>query len=339
MKIKGKVLLRRGLKWGGVGLLCLVFMLLILELFYRYQWIDTYRREITHLNRTAGDKNSRPTCLVMGDSFTANDSSWVATLRRLQPDWHIINSAVPGTGVSQARIMAPGRFASYQPDLFIYQIYVGNDLFDYRYPVSIGGAGFFRSCYWAMANRFRSLSWLNYALGQFTASEVEKQGDPKLLEAGFAPELYNAREKLYLRAEPGLISNQVMLENGREEDMQDYLDELDELLDMAGDIPVLVFVVPHHSQLISGDGYAHLQRLGAELPFPRHFQKTNYPFMMELLLRIKRRKNVHFWNPMPFLDMHQRERPVYYANDPHLNHFGQRKLGEWVDHIFRVMEW
>ena len=145
----------------------LLFLTLGLELAWRFQWIDTYRRELNVLNPTLEVQKSGKTILLMGDSFTAAQNSWAETLRKLRPNDKIINSAVPGTSVLHANVMLSGRLETFQPDLLIYQIYVGNDLFDLRYPLNWQELSFGRYFYWALANRFRGIGWLNYALGQF----------------------------------------------------------------------------------------------------------------------------------------------------------------------------
>ena len=50
----------------------------------------------------------------------------------------MINAGIPGSSVLQANLVAPTRFSRFEPSVFVYQINVGNDLVNLRYPVSWG---------------------------------------------------------------------------------------------------------------------------------------------------------------------------------------------------------
>ena len=115
-------------------LVSLGLALLVLEWLYRSQLVDTYRPELHTFNPPQVlASHAKPTFLVMGDSFTASRTSYAGILQDTLQEWRVINAAVSGTGVLQALYMAPKRFAQFHPSLFLYQVYVGNDLFDIRY--------------------------------------------------------------------------------------------------------------------------------------------------------------------------------------------------------------
>jgi len=65
---------------------------------------------------------------------------------------------VGGTGIFQTLMIAPGRLRRFHPSVLVYQIYVGNDLFDVRYPVSWRRLSIARNVYWTAANHLRSLA-------------------------------------------------------------------------------------------------------------------------------------------------------------------------------------
>ncbi len=150
--------------WLRLMVFLCCFSLLALEGIYRFQLVDCYRGELLR-NNSAVDLQAhtrRKTLLIMGDSFAAQADTFAFDLRRaLDGQWRTVNSAVGGSGVIQASLMAPRRFRKFTPSLFLYEIYVGNDLFDLRYPSAWGRVSPLRSFYWLMSRNFRSLAWLN----------------------------------------------------------------------------------------------------------------------------------------------------------------------------------
>src|SRR4029453_19648678 len=108
--------------------------------------------------------NAKPTLLVMGDSFTASRTSYAGILQDTLQEGETINAAVSGTGVLQALYMAPKRFAQFHPAIFLYQVYVGNDLFDIRYPTNWHTISLVRNVYWSLANHFHVVGYLNFPL-------------------------------------------------------------------------------------------------------------------------------------------------------------------------------
>ena len=69
----------------------------IVELAYRFQWLDTYRAELRAYNPpdVINGAWKGPTLLAMGDSFTAGTASYPDMLRSLLPGWRIINGENP----------------------------------------------------------------------------------------------------------------------------------------------------------------------------------------------------------------------------------------------------
>ncbi|MEL7223064.1 MAG: hypothetical protein AAGJ93_17200, partial [Bacteroidota bacterium] len=118
------------------GILYLLFLLvatiLLLEVSYRWNIVDFYGANLRRLNtEELGTKSDLPSVLVIGDSFSADMSSYVGFLRDSLREHRIINAAVPGTGVRQHQRFFKQRIREFQPEMLIYQLYVGNDLLDY----------------------------------------------------------------------------------------------------------------------------------------------------------------------------------------------------------------
>ena len=108
----------------------IVIVVILMEVAYRFQIIDFYRAELNALNphRNAAKTTAKKTLLVFGDSFTVQTNSWLNQLRIDSPHYRIINSAITGTSIVEASYIAPGRIKAFDPDIVIYQVYVGNDL-------------------------------------------------------------------------------------------------------------------------------------------------------------------------------------------------------------------
>jgi hypothetical protein len=335
MKPERKAFFKKWLRRIAWLPLILLVLLAILEIFYRNQWMDTYKRELNALNPPTGPANPSKKVLAMGDSFTAAENSWVNVLRTRHPDWQIVNSAVPGTTIYQANLMLEGRLETFKPDLLIYQVYVGNDLFDLRYPQNWGEIGWGRNIYWGLANHVRSLAWLNYALGQFKrAASMPDFAQGKENQGAFDPAKYSERERLYLRAEPELIRNQVSLEGGREEDMEDYMELMKEFLATAREAGcrVLVLVVPHCAQVEPRYG-ERMRMIGAKgAEYGGEIGGAMYPFWRKLAEL--QGEGAGFVNLLPLLS--EREgmgEAMYYLHDAHLNDAGQTMVANAVDFI------
>lgn len=319
---------RKALRWSGRLLLALLLMLLVLEVAYRYQWIDTYRKVPESLNPPEALTGSGRTLLVLGDSFSALPHSWVERLRPALGGMRVINAAVSGTGIVQADIMAPALFDRFQPDILVYQIYAGNDLADLRYPVAWTRVNPLRNLYWTLAHNFRSLAWLNNAFGQWRNTQTPAELLPAF-NAPFDPSRYTAREKLLLQADPRLIQDQALLGGGREDDMDAYLRRLENLLARceAQGTQVYLLVLPHCAQ-VSMRYTLQMHDLGADFSSDWKIQ-PDYPFLWRIAGYTQGRATV--LNPLPaFQAAEAQGDTLFYNNDPHLNPKGQALLGDWV---------
>ncbi|MEL6867079.1 MAG: hypothetical protein AAFP19_21830 [Bacteroidota bacterium] len=72
---------------------------------------------------------------------------------------------------------------------------------------------------------------------------------------------------------------------------------------------------------------------GAQKHEPTPILQSSYPFYHFLVQNLES-EQVQVLNPLPMLQSADREKAVYYNNDPHLNPYGQAVLGEWMlEHI------
>lgn len=325
---------------SGLALVAL-FLLGAMEMIYRLQLIDCYRGELEQNNRP-GDLKSpsdKKTLLIMGDSFAAQRDTFAFDLRRsLDEDWRTINSAIGGTGVIQAKILAPGRFHRFVPQLFLYEVYVGNDLFDLRYPSAWGRVSPLRSFYWLGSRNIRSLAWLNYKIGQIRARVFR----PSLGKSGriyhpqkdkFSPGKFERRDRIYAKAEPDMVADSVLLRGRRRRDFKTYLRALDALLGNCSthECRVILIVIPHFSQL-GPEAAQRAREIGFSIPDSPHYLNFDYPFVQALQQHLsKTRPQAILINPLETFAREERKgHKIYYRHDSHLNPIGQRLLAHLV---------
>ena len=332
-----------------------VFMLLFLglELVWRYQWVDFYRKELKALNppSESNSDQKKSNILLLGDSFTAQTESYVAFLRKDLPHLNLINSAIPGTGIREALAIAPGRVEKFQPKLVIYQVYVGNDLSDIRHP-SGSALSWSRRTYWKIADRLGCIAWFNYASGQviYQAREeksVEKramenpesipedeQEDPKSNNP-FSPETYNQREKILLEGEPSLLKNSIMLEGGRNLQHEILLEGIKKLAQICAenDTKLWIMVIPHCAQ--TAPHYIEAMRtLGADLPLDIELLAPGYPFFAQMKTALESNpetRQTGLFNLQPRFSKEETQgKQLYFLNDPHLNQWGQAVIADFL---------
>ena len=332
--------LRKTLLLALMALVSLSLALLVLEWLYRLQLVDTYRPELHTFNPPQVlAPNAKPTLLVMGDSFTASRTSYAGILQDTLQEWRMINAAVSGIGVLQALYMAPKRFAQFQPSIFLYQVYVGNDLFDIRYPTNWHTISLGRNVYWFLANHLRVIGYLNYRLRQVketltsrhshrlslagTAVAASAAGDP----GAFSVEHYDTRVKLYVRAEPALIEDSILVQGNRQHDYGIFLERLAQLLTYCTPAAcrAYILVIPHVCQ-VDAAYLTYMSQLGARFTTPAALGLPEYPFLVRLRERFTAWPNVHIVNPLSTLREVHAQQAVYYANDEHLSPAGQQEI-------------
>lgn len=324
-------MLRKGLKTIAYLLFLNVTVLLLLEMCYRLYVIDFYQGQLIGLNDEADlGSSDEPTILVIGDSFSADQSSYVGHLRGSLPGYRVINAAIPGTTISQHRLLFRSRMKRFEPDILLYQIYVGNDLLEFHHPTSSDGISIVRKCYWWLTDRFLVLGYINARLPQLRQAiyhDLPIVLDPKEQEQ-FSVERYSQRSKMQFRAEPYLLENTVFLKRNRVIDMKNYTKQLETMLNGApSDCTIKVLVMPHCSQV--NESYAsNMTQIGAKFSPEVDITQVQYPFIDYLNEHFD--QHIQIINPLQNLQQAESKDAVYYANDPHLNPFGQGVVAKQI---------
>jgi hypothetical protein len=341
---------RRLVALGVTWLIAGVLLLLLVEAIYRWQLVDSYGTELRTFNPpSALAETDRPTLLIMGDSLTAGRGSYPDLLRVARPDLRVVNAGLPGTGLVQAQITAPHRFRTFRPAYFVYQLNVRNDLLNLRWPVAWGRLSLARNLYWTLAERFRSMEFVNYRLGQLRFRlhhQRTANGEAPLTVSGVAGgpsacewrheaidvAAYGPRSRFLVEAWPDLVEQQVLLEGVWRETFQELLDRLPQLLGHCdpADCRAWLLVVPDAIQVDAR--YVELmERMGGTVKHPEAVLGDEPPFLAGLRDWAEGQGDVRVRIVDPLAALRRLEeqgRRAYYALDPHLNACGQEILGQ-----------
>lgn len=292
----------------------------VFEVAYRYQLIDFYATGWQYLNSNVDKESELPKILVLGDSFSAGDKTWVSDLNKSKK-FVAYNSSVPGIGVETFNFLLSSRLKEVQPDIVILQLYVGNDLYDINKPVNWQTFNLSRNLFWSVSNHFRSLNYLNYKAGQ-VSQDVVGNVDPKTVQ-GFNEKLYSSRTKMYIQGDVNYPQNSILLDESVEPEFEELKSGIEKIRsEVPEDIPIYVLVVPHCTQLDTFyvDNY---RKLGAEI---KGSVVGSSRWCENLAI-----DGMSIINPVHILSQFDspKER-AYLVNDPHLTDQGQRVLGDFV---------
>jgi hypothetical protein len=241
--------------------------------------------------------------------------------------------------VLQALYIAPNRFAQFDPSILLYQVYIGNDLFDLRYPLNWRTISLGRNVYWFLANHLRVIGYLNYRLRQIKETlalgrrhALSLVGTVVAASAAtdtevFSVEHYDTRVKLYVRAEPALIEDSILVQGKRQHDYAVFLERLAQLLTYCKPetCRAYILVMPHVCQ-VDAAYLTYMGQLGARFTSPAALGLPEYPFLVRLREHLTAWPNVDIINPLPRLRQAQTQQAVYYANNEHLNPAGQQEI-------------
>jgi len=330
--------IRPWIGWAIYLAVLLVCVLGLLETAYRCQWIDAYAPELSRFNAPQDlHKDARPAVLTMGDSFTAGNQSYPAHLRTAVPHWRVINAGVSGSGIFQALQIAPRRFEQCEPRLFIYQIYVGNDLIDVAYHPNWRQFSLARNLWWTLTRYVTVVPYLRYRLTQLTQPQQSQAGSVQdsagiNVSETFSVQQYTPRIPLYYMLEPDVVQNSILLKGVRAQDFRVLTRNLTKLVAYCK--PPLcrtyVLVMPHKAQ-VGPPYFAWERKLGARLDSAPEITQDEYPFVQGLR-RDLARTGVVVLNPLPYLkreEVHRLQR-LYYVNDDHLTPEGHRALTAYL---------
>lgn len=297
-------------------LLVLFLTQLLLEWIYREQWIDFYKHEWRYQNKVTEPDTSKTRILVFGDSFSADQLSWV-NLWKKDTLKQVFNAAIPGTGPETFRLIAGNRIKEVKPDIVLVQLYEGNDLYDLSKPVRWKVHGIGRNLFWFLSSWFRSLGYINYRLGQHQA-DLAVQGNPKESEQ-FDPRLYDPRTKLFIKGDLHYPQTHIQLTGDAEDTFEKMLVMLREIREASGNqVRFIVIPVPHCIQ-VHGTWLRNYRKLGA---------KADRSVLKDHIWAEKLRKaGFEVIDPLgDFRKAAQKGQVLYYPNDPHLNAEGQQLL-------------
>jgi hypothetical protein len=190
-----------------------------------------------------------------------------------------------------------------------------------------------------LANHLRVVGYLNYRLRQVKETLTSRQGHVRSLAgtavaasaAGdigtFAVEHYDTRVKLYMRAEPSLIEDSILVQGNRQHDYAIFLESLVQLLTYCKPAVcrAYILVMPHVCQ-VDAASFTYMHQLGARFTTPAALGLPEYPFLVRLREHFTAWPNVHIVNPLSKLREVHAQQAVYNANDEHLNAAGQQEI-------------
>ncbi|MEO1517017.1 MAG: hypothetical protein AAFV95_18480 [Bacteroidota bacterium] len=309
-----------------------ISVLLLLELSYRWYVVDFYGNNLSSLNeKTELTSHKDATILVVGDSFSADRQSYVKSLRHQWPDYRVVNSSIPGTCLRQHELFLPKRLQQFQPDLLLYQLYLGNDFLEFRPPVKSPNISLARRLYWLVSDYFLVIRFLNAKLPQIrqaTYHDLPTSADPKMADH-FVPQQYSARSQMQFRAEPHLVHHSAQMMGQRGDDGREITQRLKRLLqEVPSNCQVVLLVIPHCLQVHQRYG-ERLAQIGAAQAPLHSITESNYPFVEYLRTELADQR-IHIANPLGHFQEAERQKQIYYAQDPHLNPGGQKILGDFL---------
>lgn len=310
--------------------LCLLFFLTIslFELVFRFYLIDFYKNTFIALNGQEILKTKKVDFLIFGDSFSALKNGYVDHLKSTFPNKTFINLSVPGIGIKQVNGYAENKIKTYNPDIIIYQVYVGNDLLDIKNLSNWSELSFSRNLYWQFSNYYLSLRYLNQSMSIFRQNLSVKELN---LDKQFSNELYNKRELMFFKADQQFLENTITLKADFKQRYNQWKNALNDFLEnIPTDKKVYIVFVPHCAQ-INEFYWDNMIKIGAHFSSQNEIINANYSFFENAKNDFKNYKNVSFFNPINYLQEKDKENyRLYYQNDPHFNKNGQQELANYI---------
>lgn len=301
----------------------------IVEVVYRYQLIDFYAAEFEYLNAEVRHKKSSQSVLVIGDSFSAADNSYVNMLNDSFPNIRFLNASVPGTGIQEQYLIAQKRIGQVKPAFMILQLYVGNDLLDIEKPINMSTVPFVRNVFWFLGRHFYVVRFMNYRLAQMVHSlspdSISVINHDKAI---FNSATFSKRERTLLQADPQHFEKSALLQEAyadRYRHFQKYLDQVVELCKQH-QLPLMLVVVPACCQV---NPYYLDQIKSVGGMFTRNqILEPEYPFIKAIS---RNTPEVVILNPLPSFQKHDTiSNRLYDENDLHLSDKGSALLAQLI---------
>lgn len=316
----------RGFSVVAGTLIAVSVVLVLVEISYRLGKLDPHGAELEAFNpELATGSWGGSTLLALGDSFTAGAESWPSRLPAiLGEDWRVINSGVGGTTITHARVMAKRRFGQFDPDVVVYQTYVGNDLLDLRHPRNSPEIGAARRVYWWFSDSGAFAPWyLNHrAAGLAARKSFDPEKAAAAVSAPFSIERYSPRDRWLSRVDPRHVERQVLIDgSSMESAWRRYEENLLHLEAGCREIgaELVILVVPHCLQ-VAPVYRKRFAAMGATWDDEDLLTRWPMPFATRVREALPSVRVVDLLPPMQ--DAERGGVRVYSTNDPHLTSEG-----------------
>lgn len=315
---------KKALQFLWRALAITLITLIVLEISYRYYWIDFYKTEFNALNKNHPVNPSKKTVLLFGDSFSAQEISY-ARLLQDSSNINLINLSIPGSCALQHELYSTKKINEYKPNAIIFQVYVGNDLLDISHPLNWEKVSFTRNLYWLLRDQFTVIGYINYRIAQLDAVKIETKKLPTtILEKPFSTSLYDSKTKLHILADNNFGEKSAFLLDGKNEQFKKLIQSYQQIVKGIGNnIKIYFLIIP---DVVQSSEYArkNYQSLGMTFTNTSILSSTNYPFYNKL---VKSFPTANFINPLGnFIEEEKKGNRMYFENDPHLNQKGQQLI-------------
>ncbi len=311
----------------------LIVTLSVLEVVYHNQLFDFYCVELNTLNSQQELHSNKKKILILGDSFGAQQKSYVQLLKDSLHNFSVINSSVPGTSAREMSYLSQRRIDQFNPDKIIIQMYVGNDLIDIKHAYNFHTISWVRNFYWFMADNFSSLAWINYKLGALrTNLDYEQNFVVPSNTDSFSVANYNGRVKLLIRANARFIAQSILLEDEKYQcafrELTNYISAIEKRFHQTHPNGEIVLVCIPHCSEVNQHYKINYEKLGAL--FNRSEYKSEVNFNSKLKLQFEELTFVNIMDSLSQAEINGTA--VYFQNDEHLNKKGQQIVGQQILH-------
>lgn len=329
--VDGKALTKKLLRFIGQALVMFLITLVLFEASFRLYVIDFYHGDFKYLNADFEKREKDRNLLIVGDSFSAFKAGYAQTLYDSLQEFNVRNISVSGTSIREQYLFGKHHIKKEDPDILVFQFYVGNDLFGWNHPDKTEGISLIRKTYWKLSENLWSLGFLNHWSSQFRGSKSDEEDIQRFLSLKFDPELFSFRDKVYFKAEPHLVENASLLTAGRGQDLQRYMDRMKRLFELAKkDCDIYILIIPHSAQ-VNQKYLNRTARLGAEFSSDFKPGLASYPLYEGMADFFSNDRRVTVLNPILALkEAEERGKEIYLRNDSHLNREGQQLIGKYL---------
>ena len=318
----------------------LIAVLTLTEVAYRNNLVNFHSGTFEDLNpgEMPGDTAEKPVVLVLGDEVSASGSGYVEALRGKFPDHLIINGAIPYSGPVEASWTGEKLIKKYNPDILIYQVNPANDLYNIRKGNDLDEAGFFSAITDYLSDEIKTFDYIS---GTFSSVFDNMSGaklakiEPDCLPVAQQLE-FSTKSGTTVELQKGLIEYSSLLKSGRDHDMEEMLQILDDLFcKVKNDCRVLLTVVPHSTWV---NGWYREQMLRSGNHMSEEFMRFsgNMPFMQQIRNHIFANSRVKIVDPATSLKNSDcKERRMYNVASDQLNKRGHEVLAAFLSSYIR----